>query len=848
MKFKRLLLSTGFLLCLTATLLIVSLLGEWGPLYLPELKVYDRLLQLKSNEPPNEVVVVAIDDASIRELGTWPWPRTLLAQGLHRLSEHGAKAVALTTLFPKPFTNPALSEISELRSELVTGKSARQKKANRQIVRQLQVIQRKLDEDQALINAVRSGHNMVLPFRLVFLPSKDDETSPLSGLLRLNSLAQSRRPQNPTQTRQAYLQTLSDRTLRKPVDPRQITETFRELAGKAGALGATNITPDPDGIVRRMQLLWPYEGRFLPSMALQLALKAKGLTVRQTVALQEDCNPYGICIGDSAIPTDGFFRMGIRFHAPPSRMNKIPFADLLAGKVDPAVIKNQVVVIGVTASDQTATYLTPLGTWATPTEILATAVDTILRKDHLIRPRWAPLAEGVVLLYFLLFLLLVIPRVKLNIGALILSVFLATCWGAAILAFLQAGFWFRLFPALILCLVGYGMIAIRQIAQRLAAENMELNRSLGLSFQTQGMLDMALEKFMQCPAEDKTVRRLLYNLGLDFERKRMPDKALTVYERILKAGGYRDAKRRFRKLKAVNQQVTLVAGPETPIATLKLTDTETRPTFGRYEIVEEIGQGAMGTVYLGLDPKINREVAIKTMAYSNVPPEDLDEVKKRFLGEAEAAGKLSHPNIVTIYDIGEEHDTAYMAMELLDGVDLTAHCQRERLSPVSEVLDIMAAVTEALGYAHKAGVIHRDIKPANIMRLKDGRVKVTDFGIAKVMDSTKTRTGIVMGTPSYMSPEQVGGKKIDGRSDLFSLGIVFYEMLTGQKPFEGENLTALMYAVAKAPYRPLTDIVPDLPPCCVAIVNKLLNKGVTRRYKTAEQALEAIRQCRDNLG
>jgi serine/threonine-protein kinase len=208
---------------------------------------------------------------------------------------------------------------------------------------------------------------------------------------------------------------------------------------------------------------------------------------------------------------------------------------------------------------------------------------------------------------------------------------------------------------------------------------------------------------------------------------------------------------------------------------------------------------------------------------------------------------LSHSNIVTIYDVGEEHDTAYMAMELLQGSDLTAFCRSDGLKPVPEVLDIMAAVTDALGYAHQMGVIHRDIKPANIMRLKDGRVKVTDFGIAKVRDSTKTRTGIVMGTPSYMSPEQVGGKKLDGRSDLFSLGIVFYEMLTGRKPFEGETLAALMYAIAKSPFRPLTEIVPDIPSGCVTIVNKLLNKGVTRRYKSAKLVLEDIRQCRNGI-
>jgi len=847
MRLKKRLLSTSVVLCLTTLLLIGSLWGEWPLLLWPELKVYDRLLRLRPTPPPRQVLIVAIDDVSIRELGMWPWPRTTVAEGLRRLTAYGADAVALTTVYPAPSANPAIAEIGRLRETLQSASSARRTKAYRTIDRNLQELEKQLDEDQDLIDAVRAGHNMILPYRLVFAPPLD-KASPLSGLLRINSLDRPKRPEPPSMTLQTGLQTILARLQPKPRTPEDVTETFRALAGKAAALGAVNLSVDPDGVIRQIQLLWPFRERYLPSIPLQLALKALGRPFRGTVLLPEDCTPYGFCIDDTAIPTDAHYRMRIGYHAPPIGLNQIPFADLVSGKVDPAIVKDHVVIIGVTATGLTATYPTPFASRATAPEIIAAATDTILRGEHLIRPHWAPLAEATVLLYFLLFLLLVIPRVKLGVGALILAVFLTTCWGAAILAFTQAGYWFRLFPSLILCALGFAMIAFRQIALRLKAENTELNRALGLSFQTQGMLDMALEKFMQCPAEDKTVRRLLYNLGLDFERKRMADKALTVYERILQAGGYRDAKRRVSKLKTGRQAVTRTVDPEAPMATLKLTDTETRPTFGRYEILEEIGQGAMGTVYLGLDPKINRQVAIKTMGYNSVPPEDLEDVKQRFIREAEAAGKLSHPNIVTVYDIGEEHDTAYMAMELLDGQDLTTYCQRDRLRPVPEVLDIMAAVADALGYAHKAGVVHRDIKPANIMRLKDGRIKVTDFGIAKVMDSAKTRTGIVMGTPSYMSPEQVGGKKIDGRSDLFSLGIVCYEMLTGHKPFGGENLTALMYAVAKAPYRPLTEIVPDIPSCCVAIVNKLLNKGVSRRYKTAEQALEAIRQCRSNLG
>ena len=850
MKVKRILLSPGFIISLAAALLIASLFLEWGLLQRPENALYDQLLQWRRGQGPGPVVVIAVDDASLRELGMGPWTRSKLAEGLRRLDEYGAKAVALTTLFPTPSGNPAQAELEALQKQLQSATTVRPKNAYHQALRILRDVNRQLDGDRQLTAAVHNGHNIVLPFRLTeAAPADTDDPVSLSGLLRINSLTVPEQAGEPVLAWPAYAQSALGRIIPGPPALPYVVETYRDLAGKAAALGAVNLTADPDGIVRQIRLLWPYQGRYLPALPLQVAFKAMGYPLREAALQPKGCPPYGLCIGPHHIRTDADYRLRIAFHRPPVHLNRIPLADLLAGRVDPAILKDQVVVCGVTATGAAPRYRTPMGAEVSAPEIMAAAVDTILRQDYISRPPWAPLAEGAVLLYFTLFLLLVIPRVRLNIGALILVVFLATCWGAAAAAFLQAGYWFRLVPSLVLCVLGFGLIAFRQIARRLRAENAELYCSLGLSFQTQGMLDMALEKFMQCPVEDKTVRRLLYNLGLDFERKRMPDKALSIYEHILGGGGYRDAKRRVRKLKTLPPPATLASGPEGPVtvATLKLTDTETRPTFGRYEIVEEIGQGAMGTVYLGRDPKINRQVAIKTLGYSSVPAEELEEVKSRFLREAEAAGKLSHPNIVTIYDVGEEHDTAYMAMELLEGEDLTAFCRNDRLKPVPEVLDIMVAVTDALGYAHQKGVIHRDIKPANIMRLKDGRVKVTDFGIAKVRDSAKTRTGIVMGTPSYMSPEQVGGKKLDGRSDLFSLGIVFYEMLTGRKPFEGETLAALMYAIAKAPFRPLPEIVPDIPSGCVAIVNKLLNKGVTRRYKSAEVALEAIRQCRGEL-
>jgi serine/threonine-protein kinase len=273
----------------------------------------------------------------------------------------------------------------------------------------------------------------------------------------------------------------------------------------------------------------------------------------------------------------------------------------------------------------------------------------------------------------------------------------------------------------------------------------------------------------------------------------------------------------------------------------------TKPVLGRYEILKELGQGAMGTVYLGRDPNIQRYVAVKTLNYAEIAAEELIEVKARFFREAEAAGKLSHPNIVTIYDVGAEHDMAYIAMELLEGQDLTHYSRKGRLLPLKRVVNIVSLVAEALGYAHDQQVVHRDIKPANIMLMKNDQVRVADFGIARVMSSSKTQTGIIFGTPNYMSPEQIAGKKVDGRSDLFSLGVVFYEMLTGQRPFTGDSMSALLYAVTNSEYVPLEEIAPKTPACYVRIIARMLTKKVSKRYQSASRLIKDMRQCQEKV-
>jgi eukaryotic-like serine/threonine-protein kinase len=248
-------------------------------------------------------------------------------------------------------------------------------------------------------------------------------------------------------------------------------------------------------------------------------------------------------------------------------------------------------------------------------------------------------------------------------------------------------------------------------------------------------------------------------------------------------------------------------------------------------------------VYFGRDPKIGRTVAIKTLALSQeFDADELAEVKQRFFREAETAGRLNHPNIVTIYDVGEEHDLAYIAMEFLKGKDLVPFTKRDHLLPLAKVLSIIERVSDALGYAHRQNVVHRDIKPANIMWDADSdSLKVTDFGIARITDSSKTKTGMVLGTPSYMSPEQLAGRKIDGRSDLFSLGVTLYQLACGTLPFQGESMTQLMFKIANEPATDILTINPAVPQSLVDVLTKSLAKDPANRFRSGEEMAQAIR-------
>jgi serine/threonine-protein kinase len=274
--------------------------------------------------------------------------------------------------------------------------------------------------------------------------------------------------------------------------------------------------------------------------------------------------------------------------------------------------------------------------------------------------------------------------------------------------------------------------------------------------------------------------------------------------------------------------------------------------IGRYEILQELGRGAMGAVYKARDPEIGRVVALKVILTANLAPEELERFKQRFRREAQAAGQMSHPGIVTIHDIAEdERGQPFLVMEYIEGATLNRLLQPTGTAaaleplPLEKSLDLALQVAEALDYAHRRGVVHRDIKPANVLVTPEGRAKITDFGIAKFTDSEATHTTSVMGTPAYMAPEQVRAGKVDGRSDIFSLGAVLYWMCAGQKPFQGETTTSISFNVVYADPEPVRRLVPALPEELETILSRCLAKNPEHRYATAGELARDLRALRE---
>lgn len=831
-----------FLAVLITLAVIGATLGNAGFLQNLERVAYDAGVRNthRNTNATDDIAIVAIDEASIAQIGRFPWSRRVIADMLKVLARSHARVVGLQIFLTEPQQDPGLTKIREIRAYIDSGKLPSE--TRRQIgtlSRMLHRAENDLDVDRLLAQALPTGGNVYMPMFFNLGAQLGEPDGKLPGFVRKNRLTRYKAEDDP---------------ITEPVAANAIHFPLPIFGEHTAGIGHLNLEPDSDGGIRTEALVVNYFGEYYPSLAVLLAARSLNLGPGR---IRVDLG-RGLGLGKLYIGTDSKMRMYTGFYPDsPDRpaFSSFSFVDVLNNKIPARALRNKIVIIGPTAPGVGSTYVTPVSASMNGPGLTANIVASILNQDFYTRPVWTRAAELGLFVVVALYLIVVLPRFNAGIAALLSLIFLIALIVAGQYMLLAEKIWLQTISAAFLLLVGHILLTTKHFlsTERLRAsaesDSAHTNRMLGLTFQSQGQLDMAYDKFRKLPV-DESVLELVYNLALDFERKRQFNKAGSCYDYILGNNRkFRDVAE--RKQRAVQFAGTIIMGGGRASAggTLIVDSNAEKPTLGRYKVEAELGRGAMGTVYLGRDPKINRTVAIKTMDLSaEFDDSELDSVKERFFREAETAGRLNHPNIVTIYDAGEEHDLAYIAMEYLEGKDLTEKIKPGQPLPVSWALDLVAQVADALDYAHRNGVVHRDIKPGNIMyNDADKSIKVTDFGIARITDNSKTKTGVVLGTPSYMSPEQFSGKKVDGRSDLFSLGVMLFELVTGEQPFNGDSLAELMYQITNARHPNPARIREDLPACVRLIIEKALQKEMEKRYQTGDEFAKAVRRCRESL-
>ena len=802
-----------------------------------ERKAYDLGVRATTRMPSDKIAVIAIDDRSIANLGRWPWPREIHAKMIDVLAAGHAKVIGYTAFFFEPQVDAGLDYIYKI-ADLVTKSSLQQSPDAPALNGLLLDAMQNLNNDQKLSDSMAKANDVLLGtfFELGEPQGKPDQ--PLPDYMLRNALPN-------VQMAGAM-----------PVSARSVLFPLPILGGKAWALGHLNSIPDVDGAVRTEPLVVGYYDQYYPSLSLMLAAKSLNLDAKD---IEVDLGE-GVRLGNQKVATDGAMQMHSFFYNDRDGRSAFPvdsFYDVYSGKIPAEKYRDKIVLIGASAAGVGTMQVTPISPAMAPVLILAHSVSSILKGDYFVTPAWGAVAEAGVFLVVALYLILLLPRLNAGVGALVTGSLFAVLLATHFVLMTTQAVWLQLMLPASLLLVGHLLLTTKRYLltekgkQKSDAESAESNRMLGLAFQGQGQLDMAFDKFRKVPLDD-SLMEVMYNLGLDFERKRQFNKAESVFKYMSGFNAkFRDLPQRLNQAREMAETVILGGGGMRGNAsTLVLGKAGmSKPMLGRYEIEKELGKGAMGVVYCGKDPKIGRVVAIKTVALSQeFETDELEDAKERFFREAETAGRLNHPNIVAIYDAGEEHDLAYIAMEFLKGKDMGTYARPGHLLPLNKVISIIAGVADALDYAHKQNVVHRDIKPANIMYDPETDTpKVTDFGIARITDSSKTKTGMVLGTPSFMSPEQLAGKKIEGSSDLFSLGVSLYQLACGKLPFEGDSMAELMYRIANEPPKDVLSVNPDLPPCLAGIIGKMLAKKSEDRYGDGAQVAEALRLCAASL-
>ncbi|WP_455206202.1 CHASE2 domain-containing serine/threonine-protein kinase [Kaarinaea lacus] len=789
-----------------------------------------RLLPNLETEPRS--AIIAIDNASLEKYGPWPWPRQRLAKIVKQLEKYQAGAIGMIV----PLDQPQSLSLPETYQSVLEGSSPEVREKVLALVDQL-------DPDANFSDTLLKSDKVILA-----IPYWSEQAGLIGAISNdLSMILQPLQTIAPTKFKELLL----DALIATPTVKRHIGQApVSTFALSSSGVGLARLGRDDETVLSE-SLAVRLDQKYVPSFALLLAAQTVGLSQDAITVLQS----RGIGFGSAMYHTDA----GLKYYprpifdkeGEPARIPVISVADLLQGNVNKQLIKNKATVLGFTSTTYVAPFAGPGQMQLSPAGWSAHVTDSLLAGTSINTPYWALGLQRGLVVFFALYLLFLPRMLRGRIGQLLSLLFAFLLLNASLLAILVKSLWLPLTIPAVFVLVGHVLITIyHRVAQKLAAQRTEVAVAyldLAENLHSQGKLDLAFQNLKKCPP-DTSILESLYTIALDYERRRQFSKAITVYDYIARIdSNYRDIQERRERHQAVPDATSFNGATTSNLtATLVVNDSKVeRPVLGRYRIERELGRGAMGMVYLGKDPKIGRTVAIKTLPLTDeFDSEDLEEVRTRFFVEAEAAGRLNHPNIVTIYDAGEEHDLAYIAMDYIEGDSLDSFTTPDNLLPVEDVFKIGINVAEALDYAHKKNVVHRDIKPGNILYNREtDTLKVTDFGVACLIDTNKTRTGTVLGSPSYMSPEQLAGKKVDGRSDIFSLGVTLYQLFTGELPFNADSMAALAYKITNDKPKGVRRIRADLPTCLSRIINKAMEKGPKQRFSNGNAFADALRRC-----
>ncbi len=788
-----------------ALLVVVLAINNFGPLNSLQQTIDDSLCAFAAQEGirPN-VVIVDIDGSSQDEYGQWPWDHDLIGDMTAAVAAGEPKAILLDIDLYEDASQDAAGNTNVLAEQLAWVKQA--------------ILSYDVAETTYRTGKTRNPDHL--------FDNSVSVDNPLGLMDERSSLL----------VRKVFL----------PAD---------NLLASRPLLGFDYNRPDEDRLLRHQQLVMNFDGYYYPATSLLTAATFLGVSPDQIKVTEGTSIQVG---PGRTVPLNrrGDFLVKFSENMPFTRFSA---AKILSEDFDRSVLKNKAVIVGMRGGRDTEFYQTPVNGDISELIVKATVVENIINNNFIA-------TRGDLAKYSLIVLLLLgglcafaLPRVSMMYRMVILGGGLVVLANVVYMLFTSYGLLVQsIYVALELVLF---MLASPILDSEILKGTDEESAKAGAKASNvpsgeelketpvreikaslsdpENVETSALTAAAPSPQQQDSSKLDHQTISLDAEPSEPapePESEPQSPVEVDHTSALSDS-----DAAAVLEQ----PAPESPTASgsMAMTDSGGVPidmsdlkNLGRYQVSGVLGKGAMGTVYRGIDPAINRPVALKTIRLDFVTdPEEMAELKERLHREAQAAGKLSHPNIVTIYDVGSEGTLQYIAMEFLEGQTLEDMIKKKTRFNYKIIAQMISQVCHALEYAHEQGIVHRDIKPANIMVLGDYRIKVMDFGIARVDSNSMTKTGIAMGTPNYISPEQLKGTEIDRRADIFSLGVMMYEMLLGKRPFKGENITSLMYAVLNSDPEKPSSVRPQVPLLFDHIIGKALKKDPAERYQKASE-------------